>query len=212
MKCSIILAYQGTVSTEQSFLSVDSVLKVDPSEVWSVRCYEHFTGILASSVVYTNNLNGGISNWDFAHRHVYLYVGYPEDFSSTECSLLNILKFQRLGNSSILRGIWVIVGTLISREGNILLSWNLQDILLKNRHACGQNLTSEYRHSICWYITHQRLNSSKIHITLNRKPKETHPLEILHTSLGSTLCTESALKRDWAVGKDSEQHSFGENC
>jgi hypothetical protein len=32
----------------------------------------------------------------------------------------------------------MIFGTLISREGNILLSWNFQDILLKNRHAGGK--------------------------------------------------------------------------
>jgi len=36
-------------------------------------------------------------------------------------------------------------------------------------------------------------------ITLNRKRKEAHPLEILHTSLESTLCTESVLKSNWSA-------------
>ncbi len=54
---------EGTLSTEKSLLSADSVQKVEPSEVWrilknmsllnpSVRSYTDFTGILASTVVY----------------------------------------------------------------------------------------------------------------------------------------------------------------
>jgi hypothetical protein len=36
-------------------------------------------------------------------------------------------------------------------------------------------------------------------ITLNRKRKGAHPLEILHTSLESTLCTQSVLKSHWSA-------------
>ena len=37
-------------------------------------------------------------------------------------------------------------------------------------------------------------------ITLDRSPKGRYPFGVFHTSLGSTLCTESELKSDWTVG------------
>ncbi len=46
---------------------------------------------------------------------------------------------------------------LISREGNSLLSWNFQGLLLTNRPVCRQKLRSKYRHSIYWYIPCHRL-------------------------------------------------------
>jgi hypothetical protein len=42
-------------------------------------------------------------------------------------------------------------------------------------------------------------NSSKMPITLDRRPMGTSPFEVFHTSLGSTLCTESELKSDLSV-------------
>ena len=114
----------------------------------SVQSYRHFTGIFAYGMAYTKKPNDGISTWDFAHRQVYSWVEYPENFISKECFLPEILKFQKTENSSILRGIWAIFKTLISREGNILLSWNFQGILLTNRPICGQSLRPKYRHSI----------------------------------------------------------------
>ena len=37
-------------------------------------------------------------------------------------------------------------------------------------------------------------------ITLDRSPKGRYPFGVFHTSMGSTLCTESELKSDWTVG------------
>ncbi len=37
-------------------------------------------------------------------------------------------------------------------------------------------------------------------ITLEERPKDTSPFGVFHISLGSTLCTESELKSDLAVG------------
>ncbi len=42
-------------------------------------------------------------------------------------------------------------------------------------------------------------NSSKMAITLEGRPMGTYPFEVFHTSLGSTLCTESELKSDLSV-------------
>jgi len=54
--------------------------------------------------------------------------------------------------SDIIYGIWAIFETSISREGNILLSWNFQSSLLTNRLLYEQNLRSKYHQSIWWYI------------------------------------------------------------
>ncbi len=123
----------------------------------SVQIYRHFTGILASDMMYTNKSNHGISIWNFAHRQVYLWVECSENFSSKECFFSEILNSQK--KKKILESDvgYVFCGTLIYRKGNVLLSWNFQDILLTNRPVYGQNFRSKYRDSICWYISCQRL-------------------------------------------------------
>ncbi len=123
----------------------------------SVQSYRHFTEILANNVVYTNKSNGGISSWDLAHRKVYWWVECPENFSSKECFLPKILKFQKTASFSVFREICAIFWTVISQEGNTPLSWNFQDILPTNRPFYWQNLSSKYHHSICWYIPRYRL-------------------------------------------------------
>ncbi len=123
----------------------------------SVQIYRHFTRVLAYDIVFTIKSNDDISACDFAHRQVYLWVECSENFSSKECFLREILKSQKTENSSIFREIWVIFGTLISREGSILLGWDFQGILLTNRPLCGQNLRSKYRHSIYRCIPCHRL-------------------------------------------------------
>jgi hypothetical protein len=40
-------------------------------------------------------------------------------------------------------------------------------------------------------------------ITLEGRPISTYPFEVFHTSLGSTLCTESGLKNDLSLGVPS---------
>jgi hypothetical protein len=47
------------------------------------------------AMVYNKKLNNGISTWDFAHRQVYLWIECPENFSSIECILLEILKSKK---------------------------------------------------------------------------------------------------------------------
>jgi len=123
----------------------------------SVQSYRHFTGILASGMIYTNKSNHGISIWNFAHRQVYLWVECPKNFSSKKSFLSEILNSQK--KEKILESDvgYVFFRTLISRKGNILLSWNFQGILLTNRPVYGQNFRSKYRDSICWYISCQRL-------------------------------------------------------
>ncbi len=116
----------------------------------SVQIYRHFTRVLAYDIVFTIKSNDDISACDFAHRQVYLWVECSENFSSKECFLREILKSQKTENSSIFREIWVIFETLISREGNIPLSWNFQSMLLINRPVSGQNRRPKYRHSIWW--------------------------------------------------------------
>ncbi len=64
--------------------------KINPKRWVPLTFLFEVIGILASGVVYTNKSNDGISSWDYAHWYIYLYVGYPEIFSPTECSLLEI--------------------------------------------------------------------------------------------------------------------------
>ncbi len=49
-------------------------------------------------------------------------------------------------------------------------------------------------------------------ITLDRMPKDLYPFGVFHTTLGSTLCTESELKSDLPVGvlssSDEKYHSY----
>jgi len=123
----------------------------------SIQSYRHFTGFLAYGMVYSNKSNEHILIWDFVHRKVYVWVECPENFSSKEYLLPEILKSWKIGIFSVFCGIWDISRTLISREGGILLSWNFQDILLIQRPFCGQNLRSKYLHSICCNVPYHRL-------------------------------------------------------
>jgi hypothetical protein len=165
----------------------------------SVQSYRDFTEILAYDMAFTNKSNDGISICYFAHRQVYLWVECPENFSSKECSLPEILKFQKTEHSDISRGIWVSFGTSVCREENTLLNWNFQDIYsqiyLSVSKISDRNTVIRFvgiYHVIDW-------NSGKIPMTMDRRPKGIYPLEIFHISLGSTLCTESELKSDWTV-------------
>jgi hypothetical protein len=150
-------------------------------------------------MIYTNRSNDDVSTWNFAHRQIYWPIECSENFSTIECFLLEILKFQKTENSCIVCKIWMMFETLMFWEGNILLNWNFQKILLTNRSIYGQNLRSKHRHSICWCISCYRRNSRKMPITPNRRPKRTYPFGAFHISLESILCTEFELKSDSTV-------------
>jgi hypothetical protein len=61
----------------------------------SIRSYRYFTGILASDIGYIIKSIEGISTWDYAHKEACWSVEYSEGFSSKECFLHEILKFQK---------------------------------------------------------------------------------------------------------------------
>jgi hypothetical protein len=123
----------------------------------SVQSYRHFTGILASGMIYTNKSNHCISIGNFAHRQVYLWVECPENFSSKECFLSEILKSQKTHSPHQILEFSSFFESLISQKENTLLSWNFQGILLTNAPVYGQNFRLKYGDSICWYISCQKL-------------------------------------------------------
>ena len=57
-------------------------------------------------------MNVNISTWGFAYREVYWWVEYPENFSSKECFLPEILNSRNIENASIACGMRAIFGSL----------------------------------------------------------------------------------------------------